>query len=102
MDLHLHYLINSGFCWLIVLLAIAGYVLTLKRLKQRWVFWIILSIGWGLLAVSNSISALGIGHGMPYIFSLWLASYVLVIASLTLLFIKLIQLMKAKEKAVGN
>ena len=96
MDLQLHYLVNSGLCWLIVFIALAGYLLTLRRLKQRWAFWVILSIGWAFLAVSNSLSALGIGQGTPYPFALWLSSYVLVIASMVLLFNKLIQVMKVK------
>jgi hypothetical protein len=97
MDLQLSYVINSGFCWFIVLMAIMGYFLTLRRLKQKWVFWIILTIGWGFLAISNSLSALGFGQNMAYIFGIWLASYVLVTASLVLLFIKVIQVMKVKE-----
>jgi hypothetical protein len=96
MDLQLSYVVNSGFCWFIVLMAIIGYFLTLRRLKQKWVFWIILTIGWGFLAISNSLSALGIGQNMAYIFGIWLASYVLVTASLVLLFIKVIQVMKVK------
>ena len=98
MDLQSHFVVNSGLSWFIVLMAVAGYFLTLRRLKQKWVFWVMLIVGWTLLAVSNSLSALGIGQGSYYLLTIWLLSYVLVIASLVLLFFKLIQVMKTKSQ----
>jgi hypothetical protein len=92
----IHHLINSGICWVIVLMAVAGYFLTLKRIGQKWPFWIVLIIGWTFLAISSSLVTLGINPGASYVQAMWLASFVLVIASLTLLFIKLIQLIHAK------
>jgi hypothetical protein len=96
MDLQSHYVINSGLCWFVVLMGAAGYFLTLRRLKQKWAFWVTLIIGWAFLAISNSLSALGIGQGTDYLMAVWLLSYVLVIISLVLLFFKLIQVMKTK------
>ena len=55
MNFQLHYLINSVLCWSIVLMAILGYFLTLKRTGQKWVFWVVLAAGWALLAISNSL-----------------------------------------------
>lgn len=97
MNLQLHYIINSGFCWFIVLMALVGYFLTLKRIGQKWPFWLVLSAGWAFLAVSNSLAVLGVSQGMPYLLAIWLSSYVLVFASLVLLFIKLIQVMEVKR-----
>ncbi len=97
MNFQPHYVVNMGLCWLIVFMAAGGYFLTWKRMGQKWLFWIILISGWALLAVANSIIALGISLGAPYILVIWLISYVLVIFSLVLLFIKLIQVIKAKD-----
>jgi hypothetical protein len=92
----IHFLINSGLCWSIVLMAVAGYLLTLKRIGQKWPFWMIIIIGWAFLAISNSLAALGVNPGTSYVRAVWLASFVLVIASLTLLFIKLIEIIHAR------
>ena len=89
MDIPVSYFVNSGFSWLIVLLSIAGYFLTLRRLGERWVFWIILATGWAFFAISNTLIITGVAAGTPYLIAIWLSSYVLVMASLVLLFIKL-------------
>ena len=94
MNFQLHYLINSVLCWSIVLMAILGYFLTLKRTGQKWVFWVVLAAGWALLAISNSLVAFGNTQGSSYLLGMWLSSYVLVIASLVLLFAKVIQMLK--------
>jgi hypothetical protein len=97
MNSQLHYVINSGLCWFIVLMALVGYILTLKRMKQRWPFWVILSVGWAFLAISNSLAALGVNQGTPYLLAIWLSSYVLVFASLVLMFIKLVESLKGRS-----
>lgn len=97
MNFQFHYLVNSGLCWFIVVMSVAGYFLTLRRMGQKWAFWVTLSIGWAFLAISNSLSAMDIGQGTPYLLAIWLSSYVLVFASLVLLFVKLIQVTKVKE-----
>jgi hypothetical protein len=97
MNFQLRYLINSIFCWSIVALAAAGYFLTLKRIGQKWPFWVVLSAGWALIAISNSIVASGINFGESYLQAMWLSSYVLVFASLTLLFAKVIEIRKVKK-----
>jgi hypothetical protein len=97
MNSQFHYILNSGLCWLVVLLAISGYFLTLKRIGQKWPFWMILIAGWALLAVSNSLIAVGINREAPYVTGIWLSSFILVFASLVLLFIKLIQIINAKR-----
>ena len=96
MSTQFHYMLNSGFCWLVVLLTIGGYFLTLKRAGQKWPFWMILMAGWGLLAIANSLVALGINREATYVTGIWLSSFVLVFASLVLLFIKLIQIVNAR------
>src|SRR5512146_2330392 len=66
MDIQTRYLVSSGLCWLIVVMAAAGYFLTLRRLKQKWAFWLMLIIGWAFLAISNTLSALSIGQGTDF------------------------------------
>jgi hypothetical protein len=97
MNPHFHYAVNIGLCWFIVFLAIGGYFLTLRRMGQKWPFWVILIAGWGFLAVSNTLVALGIAGGTPYISAVWMSSYVLILASLVLLFFRLIRVMKIRE-----
>jgi hypothetical protein len=97
MSFQAHYLINSGLCWLIVLMALAGYFLTVKRTGQKWPFWLTLGVGWSLMAISNSLTVLGIAQETSYLLGIWLSSYVLVVASMLLLFVKLIQLVQVKQ-----
>ncbi len=89
MDVPISYLVNFGFGWLIVLLAIIGYFLTLRRMGEKWLFWIILAVGWSFFAIAQTLLITGVGAGAPYLAAIWLSSYVLVIYSMVLLFIKL-------------
>jgi hypothetical protein len=96
MDVSVSYLVNSGFAWFIVLLAVAGYFLTLRRMKERWLFWVVLAVGWGLFATAQTLLIGGVAPGTPYLIAIWFSSYVLVITSLVLLFVKLT---KVNQKA---
>ena len=89
MDVPISYLVNFGFGWLIVLLAITGYFLTLRRMGQKWLFWIILAVGWAFFAIAQTLLITGVQAGVPYLAAIWLSSYVLVIASMVLLVIRL-------------
>ena len=85
-------IINCLFTWSIVALAIGGYLITLKRIKERWPFWIVLAVGWGFLATFETLMASGVPIGNLQITTVWLTSYLLVMASLLLLFLKFIQI----------
>jgi len=89
MQIPVEYLVNCGFGWFIVVLAIAGYFLTLARMGERWSFWIVLAVGWAFFAVANTLLISGVPAGVPYLVAIWLSSYILVAASLALLFVKL-------------
>ncbi len=82
-------LVNMGFGWFIVLLAVVGYFLTLRRMGERWNFWIILASGWMFFALAETLVIAGVPAGVPYLIGIWLSSFVLVIASLVMLFLKL-------------
>jgi hypothetical protein len=84
--------INCTFAWSIVALAVCGYLLTLKRIGERWLFWIVLAIGWSFLAIFETLVASGVSVGNLQITTAWLISYLLVMASLLLLFLKFIQI----------
>lgn len=84
--------INCIFAWSIVGLAIGGYILTLKRIGEKWPFWVILAIGWLFLAIFETLLVTGISVGNLQISAVWLASYLLVMSSLLLLFLKFIQI----------
>ena len=81
--------VNCGFAWFIVVLSIAGYFLTMKRLGERWSFWIVLAIGWALFALAYTLVIAGVTAGVPYLIAIWLSSYILVTLSLALLFLRL-------------
>jgi len=89
MEIPVSYFVNCGFAWFIVLLAVAGYFLTLIRMGERWLFWIVLAVGWTFFAVAQTLLVTGISASMPYLTAIWLSSYVLVVASLAILFVTL-------------
>jgi hypothetical protein len=92
------FIVNCGFTWLIVLLSIMGYLVTLRRMHQQWPLWFILAIGWAFLAILNTMLVLGISIARPQVIAIWLSSYLLVMASLLLLFLKLVDLAKRQSK----
>ncbi|MEE8354172.1 MAG: hypothetical protein V3S10_06900 [Dehalococcoidales bacterium] len=89
MEIPFSYWVNAGFGWFIVILAIVGYFLTWKRMNERWGFWLVLAVGWAFFAVAQTLLIAGTPAGVPYLTAIWLSSFVLVIASLILLFMKL-------------
>ncbi len=91
MDTPISYLVNMGFGWLIVLLSIIGYFLTQRRTGEKWLFWIVLAVGWSFFAVAETLLTTGAETGAPYLIAIWLSSYVLVITSMVLLFVKLVK-----------
>jgi hypothetical protein len=90
------YIVNCSFAWFIVALAIVGYFLTLRRMGEKWLFWIVLGVGWGFFALANTLLAAGVSAAMPVLVAIWLCSYVLVVTSMALLFIKLTDVRQSK------
>lgn len=81
--------VNCCFGWILVALAFTGYYMTLKYRGEKWFFWNILAVGWGFFALAQTLLLAGIHAGAGYLIAIWLSSYVLVIASMILLFLKL-------------
>ncbi len=81
--------VNCGFAWFIVALAIGGYFLTYRKTGERWMFWIVLSSGWGLFAVAQTVVLVGTIQNSSLLGALWISSFVLIICSLALIFLKL-------------
>lgn len=98
MDATMTNFVNFGFIWLIVALSIAGYMITIKRTGQRWSLWILLATGWALLAIPYTLLLIGIPIGVSEISAIWLSSYLLVMTSLLLLFLKLISMVRHRAK----
>jgi len=90
-------IINCVFAWSIVVCAVGGYIVTWKRLGERWPFWIILAIGWSFLAVFETLLAGGLYIDNLKITTVWMASYLLVMASMLLLFLKFVQIKARKQ-----
>jgi hypothetical protein len=95
MDTSITYAVNCGFGWFIVLLAVVGYFMTLKRMGEKWTFWIVLAVGWALFAMAYTLILLGVPSGTSFLIAIWLSSYVLVAFSLALLFLKLTRTKRA-------
>lgn len=94
-------IINCVFAWSIVVFAVGGYLITVKRIGERWPFWIILAVGWTFLAVFETLLAAGLYIDHLKVTTVWLASYLLVMASMLLLFLKFIQI-KARKLQGGK
>lgn len=90
--------VNFAFVWLIVALSVAGYVLTIKRIGERWVMWVVLAAGWALLAIPYTMLLAGISIGRTEMSVIWLCSFVLVMASLLLIFLKLMYVIRHRAK----
>jgi len=82
--------VNSGVTWLIAAMSVAGYFVTQQRIGQRWPLWVVLATGWALLAIANTMLAAGVPMSWSERVAVWLGSYVLVMASLVLLFLRLV------------
>ena len=90
--------VNCGLGWFIVAMAVAGYFITLKKMGERWMFWIILASGWGLFAVAQTVELINNNDNTNFVNGLWVSSFILVICSLVLVFLKLIKT-KQQENA---
>ena len=88
------YAVNCGFAWFIVILAVVGYFLTIRRIGEKWPFWIILALGWAFFAILQALFLTEIIISTSFLIAIWLSSYILISASLVLLFLRLI---KAKQ-----
>jgi hypothetical protein len=89
MDIPVTSIVNCCFGWFLVVLAVAGYFLTLRTRGEKWSFWHVLAVGWAFFALAQTLILSGAQAGAYYIIAIWLSSYVLVIASMILLFLKL-------------
>lgn len=99
MDSTIANIVNLVFTSLIAALSIVGYVLTVKRIGERWPFWIVLATGWALLSIPYTLLLAGIPMGTPVMTTIWLSSYLLIMVSLLLIFLKLMEIMKIRENS---
>ena len=98
MDSTVTCVVNLVFAGLIAILSIVGYVLTVKKTGQHWPLWIVLAVGWVILAIPYVIFLAGSDLSVAAMAAMWLSSYVLIMVSLVLLFLKLMNIMKNREK----
>jgi hypothetical protein len=97
MDIMTVYGVDCLFACLVTALAMAGYFITRKRTGESWPLWILLGLGWGLLALLYGALSAGRAISREMLLSIWLSSYVLVAASLLLLFLKLIRMLRQQR-----
>ena len=90
------YVVNDIFGWILVALSLIGYIVTLKRINQKWVAWLVLAAGWSLFSIAQTLLVTTEGVTTAFIVSLWIGSYTLVFAAIVLMFLKII---KMRQKA---
>jgi RsiW-degrading membrane proteinase PrsW (M82 family) len=98
MDSNVTCIVNLVFAGIIAVLSIVGYVFTIKKTGQHWPLWIVLAVGWIILAIPYAVFLADYNMSVAAMAALWLSSYVLIMVSLVLLFLKLMQMMKNREK----
>ena len=59
------YYVNCAFAWVTVVLAIIGFVYTLRQTGEKWAFWPIFGTGWAMFAISHSMKLAGVDTGTP-------------------------------------
>ena len=91
-------IVNLIFAAIIAILSIAGYFLTIRRTGQHWSLWIILATGWIILAIPYLLFLADLNLSVAAMAALWLSSYILIMVSLVLLFLKVLEMLKNKEK----
>ena len=92
------YAVKCGLSWLVVAMSACGLILTKRRTGQLWSLWIVLCAAWAILALPNTLLVAGVEMGREQLITIWLSSYVLVMASLALLFLKVARLMRQKTR----
>ena len=97
MEINITNIINCCFGWILVAFAMTGYFLTLKNRGEKWQFWGILAVGWGFFALAQTLILIGVPAGEMYLVVIWLLSYMLVITSMILLFLKLVKFKMEKN-----
>lgn len=98
MDSTVTCIVNLVFALLIAALSIVGYVMTQKRTGQRWSLWIILATGWAVLAIPYILFLADLNLSVAAMGAIWLSSYILIMVSLVLLFLKLLEMVKQRKK----
>jgi len=85
-------LVNAVFGWTLVALSVIGFVLTARKMGEKWAAWLVLGAGWALFALAQSLAIAYESIGMPLLVALWLSSFVLILTAILLMFLKLIRL----------
>jgi hypothetical protein len=99
MDSTVTCVVNLVFALLIAVLSIVGYVLTMKRIGQHWSLWIVLATGWVILAIPYILFLADKNLSVAAMAALWLSSYLLIMVSLVLLFLKVLEMVKNRKKS---
>jgi hypothetical protein len=99
MDSTVTCVVNLVFALLIAVLSIVGYVLTIKRTGQHWSLWIVLATGWVILAIPYILFLADKNLSVAAMAALWLSSYLLIMVSLVLLFLKVLEMVKNRKKS---
>lgn len=90
--------VNLVFTLLIAALSVFGYILTVKRIGQRWFLWVVLATAWVILAIPYILFLADLNLSVAVMAAIWLSSYILIMVSLVLIFLKLLEMMRQRKK----
>jgi hypothetical protein len=91
-------LTNCILGWSISAAALICFIYIRKRFGQSWPGWLVLAGGWALFAGAQTLLLTSMSIQLPVLIGLWLSSYVLIMAAILLLFLKVIRLKSGSEK----
>jgi hypothetical protein len=85
-------MVNSIFGCILLIMSMVGYILTQRRFGERWIAWLLMAVGWGLFSIAQASLITEEGFALPLLVLLWLCSFIMIMASIVLLFFKMIYL----------
>lgn len=103
MDSEVSDLVKLVFAWLFVCIALGGYFFVWKKTGEKLASWVALAAGWVLIAVLNTLVTIGLTKSVSLCITMSITSYILMMVSVTLLFLRLIKLIdKPKIQAFNG
>jgi len=92
------YIVNGVFGWVLLTLSLTGYVVTVRRLKEKWAAWLVLAAGWAFFGAAQTLVVLVEDLNAAFIIALWIASWVLIFTAVVLMFLKIARLKQRADR----
>ncbi len=88
--------LNTIFAWCIVVFSIFGYIFTIRKIGERWMFWLILGSCWFIFAIVLTITGASSQNDSPFVITVWIFSYILIVISIVLIIMRYLDFKKRK------